>query len=229
MVLIRSLLALLFVTASSVAVQAGLTLDLDSSATLINSGDDVTITMTLRDDGTIAGAGGLFSASGVILSNNSASASATIGASDITGNLAFANTIGQGDGTGGSLPFDMAFPNAAPAGFTNLAGITQNIGVGGLAVAPGGGDVLVGQFVFNITGAAGSSISLTSADLGAGFAGTIGGDLSTIFDPTNSDTVTITIAGGVIPEPSSVVIWGVMACTGCVVYRRRKQKAVAKA
>ncbi len=226
MVVFRFCVASLLLAAVSLPAQAGLLLRLDASATTVNSGDDVTISMILEDDGSIVTAGGLFSGAARLLVNDGGTATATVDSSaDIIGNGAFINID--------TVPFDFAFPELAPAGFTNLAGISQDVDLFGAPVFPVGGEVFIASFVTTITGAPGSSVTLTSSSIGTTFTGIVGGDLTTIFDPAMNDSVTISIAGAhVIPEPSSILVWCLMIGTvvGFTQYRkRRRAEAIAAA
>ena len=201
---------------------AGVILGLDASSTLVNSGDDVLVTMTLIDDGSVAGAGGLYSGTSRLLVNDGGTATATVdSASDISGNLSFANVF--------TVPFDAGFPEVAPAGFTNLAGINLSAGLAGAPVLPFAGEVFLASYMVTVTGSAGSSVTLTSSSIGTSFLGLIGADLSTVFDPAQSQSVTISIIdpnpNNPIPEPSSLAMWTLAAFIGISSRRRKRSRS----
>ena len=211
--------AVLLLAAMALPADAGLLLRADASSTLVSSGDDVTITLTIEDDGSIDTALGLFSGSHRLLVNDGGTATAAVdSALDIFGNPLFTNIA--------TLPFDRAFPESAPLGYTNLAGVDQDIFAfgSGVAVPTAFGEIELANYIVRITGAPGSSVTLTSSSLGEFFDGVVGFD-NTKFDPLMRDSVTITIAGAnnIVPEPSSMAIFalGTMLCVG----RRRRTQA----
>jgi hypothetical protein len=219
--------AALLVAAMAAPSEGGLLLRLDPSATLVNSGETVTVSMTLVDDGSIANVGGLFSgASRLLLKDSSTAKAEAIAGPDNMGNAGFDPNITQ------FFDFDLPFPVDAPSGFMNLVGISQAIGLVDPGVMPVLGEVFLAKFSIRVSGDPGTSVTLASSSLDnvptpGDFSGIVGADLQTIFDLVDMDEATIRIAGGggVVPEPSGLAIFAIGSLSSLCVGRRRKRQS----
>ena len=218
--MIRIALALLCFAAISVCTisntQAAVILKIDPAISTVVSGQEVHVALILVDaDGDVAADGGLLSGGGRLLVHGTSSATALItDISKISPNAGFAlaTTV---------YPFDQPFPNPAPGGFSQIGGF---IGASQFdaAVLPNGNEIVLAEFMVQVTGVPGSSALVQPATLGGSFVGNVGFDTG-----VNFDTQVNTLIGAriiVVPEPhGAMVVCGVATVFGSIRRRRSCQ------
>lgn len=185
---------LLIATGWTTPVRAAISLRLDASNNTVVSGGTVSLGLILVDtDGQVDGDGGLFAGGGRVLVADASTAGASIAdGSSIVPNSGFSLATTK-------YPFDTTFPNPAPSGFTQLAGILGNSEFSS-PVTTVGGEITLAEFVISISGPVGATVELLPANFGGTFAANIG------FAGFNFDAEVVNTSGvgiTVVPEPNA--------------------------
>jgi hypothetical protein len=207
-------IAILMCTGAMSTLHAGI-LYLSPGATVVDSGDTLSVQLLLNDnDGAVAAAGGLLSAGGRVLADSNSTANAAL--NTVTPNSAFDVSV--------AYPSDLPFPAAAGADMANLAGVAGSAFF--FPLQPNlSGDIVIAEFDLLITGRAGSSVDLMAAPLGGNAEFIVGLD-GTVFDRSlDLVGVTVTVAGSqVVPEPATGFSWSCLAALvlSCRCLKRRR-------
>lgn len=235
-------LAVIAAAFSSVNVShADLVLDLVAvGPTTVNSGGTVDIQMLLRDtDGSDFGGVtglGLFNGGGKLIESATTGASAAITATAVGAD--FGTTVAQG---------------AAELTTPGLGGTLSTITIPAFPMLPVPAGIATGiahiaTYTVAVTGAAGSTVTVSSDTLGLSTVGgglTVDGNvlfgvappdnnLDTILTsfaatPGNFDSVTLTVGAAAVPEASTLFCAALLACVGAVYVRRRNRAAAVEA
>lgn len=224
----RRALAVLWASLLSAGIgQADLVLDLQAvTPTSVTSGGTVDVQMILRDTdnshfGPTAGLGG--TSVGLLSGGGKLVESATTGA---TGNV-----------TGISLGADFPFGTVNSMSALQTPGLASALSSISILPPPAPAGILTGiahiaTFTVEVTGAVGSTVTIDSDILGlaAGGVGTVDGNVlfgGPSIDPDVSSFGSVTLSVTAIPEPSSLLLAGVIAGGGFIAVRRRRnaQKA----
>lgn len=223
---IRAALALTVAAILMSPASADLVLDLQATGpTSVASGGSVDVQLILRDTDAShfgPGAGPGMSNIGLLSGGGKLVETATTGA------------VASVSGTSLGVDFPLGTVDTGNAlQVPGLANVLSSINLLGMPPVPAGiltGVAHIATFTVDVTGNAGETVTVGSNVLGlaAGGGGTVDGNVlfgggSIDADVTSFGSVTLSIAGAVIPEPSSLLMAGLLAGGGIIVARRRRR------